>query len=1311
MFGHRRRLQSAETLFLIVILLCLFPIIAVSKPCSTALQNQLDHDACRSHRDGLSTGIQGVFADHVNAGLASQHLVVGENFNVVCPDSNVFCFRSTLPGFLFSEEDAQLTSGSGDDYLNDFPVLPNPESGNISWPSNCGILKFRRCRSVFPSDHDNSLKLTCHDTEEEKQDDVFSCRKRLLDHGILGFASKEATIRTLEISDDSPNFVEISPLVLDWGNQYLYMPSMATLTVANRHTKNVLSLDEPYSTNAQFYPYNFSEVLLAPGEVATISFVFLPLSLRASSAQVVMQTNYGGFLIQCTGFALESPYDLPPLIGLDVSSSGKLRKNLSLFNPYDEALYVEEVIALISVSFGNSLQLKQEVCNIKDQGEFSFPNLNEWIEVKSEEVGLPVMSVRPHRSWVLGPQANEAVLEFDLSFSSKGKVSGLFCMELHKSSGEKIDTVMVPLEAELHHNLATDELASLVTVSLQALVLHDSGIHDVVIVSLRNNAPYVLRVVKISEIGESMKHFHIKYIEGLILFPGSETQVALVKKLRHSPPEYPDINEFCELVIVTNDTGSCQVRIPCKKVLNMCSRGKLNSSVGYVEGSELLNYGNTRTKSSGNKVEQPQYQHKVLNSEEGDEVVLKSWISHATSTGLSVLDDNEVIFPVVQVGGYWSHLITVKNPSIKPIVVQLVLNSGEIVDKCNAEPQHFRPPFSSFIINNKSMSPSRYGFSMAEGATTEAFIHPYGRASMGPIFFRPSNRCEWSSSLLIRNNLSGVEWLAVRGVGGLISLVLLEESETVHTLDFKSTSSNHNYSASGFLYQIQDDTHACSQPLSKELYAKNMGDLALEVKRIEVSGTECGMDGFMVEDCRGFTLQPGESVKMKIVYQSDFSAATVHRDLELTLATGIIVIPMKASIPVYMLASCKKSILWMWLRKSILVFVVVASAFFLVFSYFLPYLADLGYNEDLFKSEKKSVTRRTRKSPALCNKSNNSRFASPVKTNGLVSNTEEHETMKSKSLGRFAAQETSVLRHCSSTQEAKYAADYDEVNKRLIYGEKESAESNSPGANSVVIENCDVQKMKEPENLTVKTGKDKGRRRRKKRCSGNALSGLSEVCSSQSGNSTPSSPISPLPSLTPKRQPSVSPTVDQSVQARNPFTFVTNQQRERSMYTEPICKSNFSQPDATLKSCGKNWMWDTSTKQKSSTLQKVDGRPVLLPSATFPVGGRSDTRLSYSSSLSASVSPIAPLARAPGSKLQVQKTVKNEDKVEIEKAFTYDIWGEHIFAPSLTGRSKNVSVLQPYLADSKSNSFFVRGPQALMAKGDSESVSCSDEVG
>ena len=212
------------------------------------------------------------------------------------------------------------------------------------------------------------------------------------------------------------------------------------------------------------------------------------------------------------------------------------------------------------------------------------------------------------------------------------------------------------------------------------------------------------------------------------------------------------------------------------------------------------------------------------------------------------------------------------------------------------------------MVLDEGATSEKYGFSIPENALTEAYVHPHDHLTLGPIIFYPSDRCGWSGSALIRNNLSGVEWIPLKGYGGLLSLVLRERSEHVDSVDFDlKMPKTLNFSLPYTLLHMKEITSTCSQHLVKELYAKNTGDLPLEVKSIRVSGRECGLDGFKILSCKGFALEPGESTKLLISYQIDFSAAVVHRDLELVLATGIFLLPMKASFPYYMLISRKRS--------------------------------------------------------------------------------------------------------------------------------------------------------------------------------------------------------------------------------------------------------------------------------------------------------------------------------------------------------------------------------------------------------------------
>ncbi|XP_071915060.1 uncharacterized protein [Coffea arabica] len=1301
---HRRIWHYGGVFKLMVAFLFCLGIVATCEPCSVSgVHHQVENEACRLCRDGGKSDYQGVFTGDVGSGFALDKLEPHASLDYVCGNSNLFCFWSTLPGLSRPGHVVQSTSAEVSGVQSDVKLheMPNHARTNISWSSNCGIIKFSSGRTISCSLNQQygCRELPSPPLDSSEGNDVLSCRGSFLDHKSQFFDSKEDA----RMSDSSSPHVEISPPLLDWGERNLYFPSLAFLTVTNAHSDNILTIYEPYSTNSQFYPCNFSEMVVAPGEGALICFVFLPKWLGFSSAQLVLQTSFGGFFIQATGFALESPYLVQPLIDLDVSSSGKWRKNLSLFNPFNEALYVEELTAWISVSSGNTSHSTKAVCSInsiQDLHELSLLSVHEWIDVRSAEVGLPLVSMRPHKNWVVDPHRMETIMELDFSFPAEGRIFGAFCLQLLRSSKDEIDTLIVPLEAEFGQISAYHEHGSPISVSLKALVPCDSSGTTVAILSVKNDSPCMLSIVNISEVGEGTKYFHIKYTEGLILFPGTVTHVALVLctsisfEILGPPSELADTNVNCELHVLTNDSRNSEIKIPCRDLVSVCSSHTLDSSVGSPQGSEEVEYESIRTISSGSP-KQPLTLNEALNTAEADEIVLKNWKSHATASGMSVLDDDEVLFPLVQVGSHSSRSVNVKNPSQQPVVMQLILHSGKIITECKAADGHFQPSSPGSSTGYKSASPLKYGFSVAEGALTEALVHPYGRASLGPILFQPSDRCGWRSSLLIRNNLSGVEWLPLRGFGGSFSAVLLEESEPVQAVEFKlSLPLPRTISSPDFLHHIDDNMRTCSQPLAKELYAKNMGDLPLEVRSIKVTGTECGLDGFVVQNCKGFVLEPGKSIKLIITFQTDFSAATVQRDLELSLATGIIVIPMKASLPVYMLSFCKKTIFWMRLKKSI-VLLLAAFILSLVLFCFIPHLMTFG-QDYMFKSGKSFIatvsqagkSARPHRSHRSCSK-----LPLSGKMNGLLRSVGKEESLLLEPVGMHNDGFVTKEQVSSfAARPVKSALEFDKKSSCCLDNGKEMTPSSSM-TNAVTGQSSDVQDASQAGNLTVKTGKDKGRRRRKKKSSGNGVTGLFEVSSSQSGNSTPSSPLSPVSSLTPTRSRPLSPDMNQSVQARNPFAPVAIQR-----YPDPKPRAKVLQSEISLKPRGENnYAWSTSSQEKPDVLHKVPGKPVLLPSATLPQAGRPDSLSSCRPSFLSSASTIAPHARAPGSKLNEQKTV--EEKAKLKEKFTYDIWGDHIFVD----RSKEISGMQPHAEQNNSDSFFVRGPQALVTIAQRES--------
>ncbi|KAL5982405.1 hypothetical protein ACLOJK_016476 [Asimina triloba] len=1282
--------------------------------------DSLDYDACQPVSSNDASLQDLLFGD------ASSAYIRGNSpgysaIKSICMDSGLFCFPSTLPGFC-GQDHCRESENSNDSVLNEVSIQHSIRENNFSWNVDHATIALSNGRKISCSlnsvwESSYWLPLVDGDFDHNGFDSCkgpsvprVSVQKPSNPTSPSDKNAKETASDLFNVS--SLLHVSISPPLLDWGLNHLYVPSLAFLTVANTCNDSILHIYRPFSTDPQFYTYEFEEASLAPGKASTIAFAFSPRWLGPSSAHLVLQTSSGGFLIKAKGVGIESPYRVQPILGLDISSDGRLRKNLSLHNPFNDDLFVEEIAAWVTVSSDNASHNAHVACRVDtshahDQFDSSL-SVKEWLNLKTE-MGLRLMGIKPYGKWEVGPQKTEIIMEIDMSYVD-GRASGAFCLQLRNFSSDRTDMVIVPLEAEVHGRVAYKSLTGSVSVFLDTAMACDDKGSVAVTLSLRNSASYLLSVVKISEVTENMELFQVKYMEGLILYPGTETHIAVVvytptHDSQSYPTGIPSINwKSCKLLIATNDSSNPHIEIPCQDIVHSCLR--IHSDDAFTSSWSLDSQQeeeSTINESVESVIQGPSLiKWKVSDIAEADELILRNWRSQGISNGMSILEDHELLFPMVQVGSHHSEWIHVNNPSGDPVIMQLVLNSGSIVDHCGGSSQALYDPFSSSFGHDDYIS-NKDGFSIMEAAVTQAYVHPYSRAVLGPIVFHPSDRCTWQSSALIRNNLSGVEWLHLRGSGGSLSLVLLEGSEPVRHLEFSlEVPSPPNTSPLG----LQDTSSLCVQPLSKDIYVKNIGDLPVEVRRLEVSGTACGLDGFMIQTCKGFALEPGESIRLLISFQTDFSASVVHRDLELALAAGVLVIPMKAILPANMLNLCRKTMFWMLFMKLsvvVLVILVAATVTFVMFFRILPQAMVSGTGEYFSRSERNAISTVSRidKTSRAHRKQRNARLLKEGEkpemgfVTGYVdhlNSVQELGTKQSKKMQDEQAGIPTCMDHQKETP--------------LLSSSVAKSKSTEVSENAVAMESPQSGK------LTVRIERERGRRR-KRRAHGASpgLTGKLEVSSSQSGNSTPSSPLSPVTSFTPKRSWPLSSDVENSFEGlEHPFEGGAKRKHEKEHGFKTSGEASLKESAISFK------RYDTSLsysvpEQHPAPVKLVRGRPVLLPSATFPVTGWRAPGLVGTSPFVGSSSTIAPPARAPGFKAIKEEPVQPKGNVELEEKFTYDIWGNHFSEFHLMGKHREISGEVSDASVGNSQSFFLMGPQSLKQMTPERAVSPDPMLG
>lgn len=91
-------------------------------------------------------------------------------------------------------------------------------------------------------------------------------------------------------------------------------------------------------------------------------------------------------------------------------------------------------------------------------------------------------------------------------------------------------------------------------------------------------------------------------MEGLILFPGTVTQVAVVSYISQPPSDIPRMKLNCKIMILINDSSSHEIETLCQDIVNICSKA---DSYPNFEQDGKAKHANARTGSLGSRGQSP----------------------------------------------------------------------------------------------------------------------------------------------------------------------------------------------------------------------------------------------------------------------------------------------------------------------------------------------------------------------------------------------------------------------------------------------------------------------------------------------------------------------------------------------------------------------------------------------------------------------------------------------------------------------------------------------------------------------------------
>uniref|UniRef100_A0A4W5LYI2 Transmembrane protein 131 n=1 Tax=Hucho hucho TaxID=62062 RepID=A0A4W5LYI2_9TELE len=308
----------------------------------------------------------------------------------------------------------------------------------------------------------------------------------------------------------------------------------------------------------------------------------------------------------------------------------------------------------------------------------------------------------------------------------------------------------------------------------------------------------------------------------------------------------------------------------------------------------------------------------------------------------------QVLFPLTSLTSSSEVEVVLENPADIPVYVQvlplaLYPSLPAVIHKLAQmlpleRLPHFTPDTMEFQVHRNHVSSA--GF--AEGSTTQPYVYnlmlqPEEVRSLR-VKFSPVSNHTVSSLLILRNNLTVMEFLVVQGQGSYERLKVGGKAPGPGGfLRFKMTES---------LLKDCTDKMKSKEPnvtLRKSFKLENTGQLEINIQSTEINGRLCEGFGFKVLNCQEFSLKPNASKEIVILFTPDFTASRVIRELKfITTGGSYFVFSLNASLPYHMLAACAAVLPrpnWE-LELYVIISVIMSSMFLLVIV--AAYLEALG---------------------------------------------------------------------------------------------------------------------------------------------------------------------------------------------------------------------------------------------------------------------------------------------------------------------------------------------------------------------------------
>lgn len=293
------------------------------------------------------------------------------------------------------------------------------------------------------------------------------------------------------------------------------------------------------------------------------------------------------------------------------------------------------------------------------------------------------------------------------------------------------------------------------------------------------------------------------------------------------------------------------------------------------------------------------------------------------------------VLPTIEAGKSHEELITIANPSAKPIRIEISLS-----DPDKAKNTSLSLPLEVIEVCMYCYLTDAHVFSLGGGGNRERVVHIIKPNSVIgiPICFKANEQGQYSTLLHIRNNLTLYEavWITGKAVEPKFLLAgRIPGSSRPLTFDINEKylincePSNDD--------RKQKDTLLVS---TKKIFTiTNQGEMPILVYKFFIDDKECEGYGFKVLDCTPFSVEANGSRNIEIAFTPDFTMSrSVRPLLVVTNLSHVINYTLVATVPSSSLEACSKSLerpFWEAHMKKVSVGVLTVAFMFVLIAAFL----------------------------------------------------------------------------------------------------------------------------------------------------------------------------------------------------------------------------------------------------------------------------------------------------------------------------------------------------------------------------------------